>query len=178
MDCYGRRSASFVRVSLWLRNLTSSASWFDLSGYGRIEVQPQQYPQWMCTLMHWVMSVAERRKLSSLTEILIILTLAQQFQALLRHQRAKGWKRLECSELFELQMEKKSGMSRYDSSERDRGTVSLSEPCKVVKWWGSSSQRISIYIYTITSIIYLHLYLNLPIYLPIVSSRSSTGLAK
>lgn len=23
--------------------------------YGRIEVQPQQYPQWMCTLMHWVM---------------------------------------------------------------------------------------------------------------------------
>lgn len=44
------------------------------------------------------------------------LTLAQQFQALLRHQRAKGWKRLECSELFELQMEKKSGMSRYDSS--------------------------------------------------------------
>ncbi|CAE7728542.1 ALKBH3 [Symbiodinium pilosum] len=23
--------------------------------YGRIEVKPQQYPQWMCTLMHWVM---------------------------------------------------------------------------------------------------------------------------
>eukprot|EP00434_Breviolum_minutum_P035539 symbB.v1.2.031463.t1/scaffold3639.1/size85583/2 len=23
--------------------------------YGRIEVEPQQYPPWMCTLMHWVM---------------------------------------------------------------------------------------------------------------------------
>ncbi|CAE7359206.1 unnamed protein product [Symbiodinium microadriaticum] len=23
--------------------------------YGRIEVKPQQYPQWMCALMHWVM---------------------------------------------------------------------------------------------------------------------------
>ncbi|CAE7857513.1 Dhx36, partial [Symbiodinium necroappetens] len=23
--------------------------------YDRIEVKPQQYPQWMCTLMHWVM---------------------------------------------------------------------------------------------------------------------------
>ena len=68
LDCYGRRTASFVRVSLW-HFVTSARKkpnqrclmirLHSLLGYGRIEVKPQQYPQWMCTLMHWVMSVAK-----------------------------------------------------------------------------------------------------------------------
>ena len=85
-----------------------------VSGYGRIEVKPQQYPQWMCTLMHWVMSVAER------IEILKALSdrdFAHFDSTVPGRVAASTSKRLERSKLFELWKRSRGfRRSRYHSS--------------------------------------------------------------